>query len=819
MLSSQWMKAVRDLLINKTRATLVILAITIGVFGCGFIINSYTILLREMDRNYMDTNPASFVLFADSVDDTLIETVRAFPGINDAEPRRKVVGRIRKGQFEWQTIWLYVIEDFEAVRIDGFSREDGRYPAARGEILLERAAVSVAQSDIGDGLVVKLPERNEQTLSVIGTVHAPGLAPSWMENIAYGFINQDTYLDLGGREGFGELRVIVAQDRFNVNYLRQVAHEVRLFAEKKGYAITGVEVPRPGKHPHADQLSALLFLLQAFGGLALVLSGLLVVNMFSGMLAGELRQIGIMKAIGGQSRQIMGIYYSAVIILGTIALVVALPVSVGASRVYSVFAAEMLNFEIASFSIPFWAYLIQAFIGLLIPLSAASFPIWKSGRITVREALTSYGVKENYQLGFFERILGRIQGTSRLWLLTVGNAVRKKGRFALTLGTLAMGGAFFIVALNVGASIEHTVANSFKTLRYDLELSLTRVHPVEKIKEIVEDVPGVSTMEIWGDARATVIHSNGISGNSFRLMALPSDTEFLRLPLVSGRWLNEEEQEMIVINHILEEQVPGVKAGDLLAVGIAGKRFNWRVAGVVREIGSFPRAYIRRDYFEDAIDSTDRTQNLVVRIRRVEPLKTSGHMTIIDHLHGRSSAMEMQTNSYAERVLSGTLIDKLTTSGIDVTESWNISLYRKVFEDHLQIIVAFLIIMSLLIVAVGSLGLASTMSMNVMERMREIGVMRSIGASDKDIYRIIVGEGVLIGAMSWIVAVLLSIPLTVWVANTFGAIFFHTSLDVAMTHSGLALWLLMVILITALAGYFPARKAVGLAVRDVLAYE
>lgn len=83
----------------------------------------------------------------------------------------------------------------------------------------------------------------------------------------------------------------------------------------------------------------------------------------------------------------------------------------------------------------------------------------------------------------------------------------------------------------------------------------------------------------------------------------------------------------------------------------------------------------------------------------------------------------------------------------------------QIIEDHLIVIMIFLTMMSLLVLAVGGLGLLSTMSINVLERTREIGVMRAIGAGTKTVIALVVAEGELVGLLSWIVALILAGPI------------------------------------------------------------
>jgi putative ABC transport system permease protein len=70
---------------------------------------------------------------------------------------------------------------------------------------------------------------------------------------------------------------------------------------------------------------------------------------------------------------------------------------------------------------------------------------------------------------------------------------------------------------------------------------------------------------------------------------------------------------------------------------------------------------------------------------------------------------------------------------------------REQSGQGVNILIVFLLIMALLTAFVGSIGLAGTMGMNVLERTREIGVMRAIGATDLTIIKSVVIEGVFIG--------------------------------------------------------------------------
>ena len=144
---------------------------------------------------------------------------------------------------------------------------------------------------------------------------------------------------------------------------------------------------------------------------------------------------------------------------------------------------------------------------------------------------------------------------------------------------------------------------------------------------------------------------------------------------------------------------------------------------------------------------------------------------------------------------------------------------RRIFGERFNIITSVLMIMAFLLAIVGSLGLMGTMSINVLERQREIGVMRAIGASNAAILQIFVVEGMVIGALSWGAGLLLSSPISYLMSRRIGMVFAKQPLTYVYDPRGPIFWLLIVLAVAALASLVPARNAANLSVRETLAYE
>ena len=144
---------------------------------------------------------------------------------------------------------------------------------------------------------------------------------------------------------------------------------------------------------------------------------------------------------------------------------------------------------------------------------------------------------------------------------------------------------------------------------------------------------------------------------------------------------------------------------------------------------------------------------------------------------------------------------------------------REQATQAITILMVFLLSMALLTAFVGSIGLTGTMGMNVLERTREIGVMRAIGAVDLAIVKSVVIEGVLIGLISWACAWVLSYPISFMLLRIISAAMQSDPISLAYTLQGVFVWLGAVVLLSAVASVLPARNAARLTIREVLAYE
>ncbi len=158
-------------------------------------------------------------------------------------------------------------------------------------------------------------------------------------------------------------------------------------------------------------------------------------------------------------------------------------------------------------------------------------------------------------------------------------------------------------------------------------------------------------------------------------------------------------------------------------------------------------------------------------------------------------------------------------NGIQVDSTQLGSQFIQDQKAQTDILVYFMLLMATMIAIVGGLGLMSTMSINVLERTREIGVMRAIGASNGDIQSIVIVEGLVVGMISWIISILVSIPITNVLCYGVGVSILTAPMPAVYGVSGIIAWLIFILVLASIASALPAHRASSLTVRDTLAYE
>lgn len=789
MLDPRWRKVLRDAWLHKARSLLVVLAIAVGIAGAGSILNTWALVRRATRLGFLASNPASATIRTDSIDHALLEKVRARPDIKDVQARRTVIAAVQV-QGSYRTAMLFGMRDFSDVRIGQLRPEAGTWPPSDGALVIERSSVDFSGAAVGSPMNVLVGKQEPRALQVSGIVRDVGLAPGWMEHVVYAFVSLETLARLGAPSSLSELQIVVADPAASQDDVRRIAWQVKALVESTGRRVTDVDVPVPGEHIHAAQMDSLLYTQGAFGLLALVVCGFLVVNLIAAMLAGQVREIGIMKTLGAQGSQIARMYLALALLLGVLACAIGLPIAAVIGRQYAGLKAELLNFTIDQYAIPTWAIVLQAIVGALLPVAAAAIPVAKGCRIPVAAALRDYGTADRVGAGH-SGFVDRIRGLPRPTALSIRNAFRQRQRMVLTLLALATGGAVFLGAQNLRASVIGSLDLLFGSQKFDFVLRFAQPQAPDSIEAVIRRVPGVSGAEAWGGSRAGLAHEDGTLGNTFGISAPPAGSRMIAPNLTQGRWLAPGDTSALVVNRSLLKQNPSLRPGSAVVLVVNGRQTTWNVVGVV-ESGPAPSAFTTRE--------------ITARISGDAAVSSA---VIATEVRGIASQVELIQRLRGE----------LDRAGLQVASSQSLAENRRVTEDHLLMVVQFLGVMGWVMIAVGGMGLASTMSLAVLERTREIGVLRAIGARHPAIMSMIQVEGLVIAIASWLVALPLSVPMSVALGEAFGRVMIRVPITLVPEASGVLRWLALVVGVSVLACALPAIRATRVTIATALAYE
>jgi len=421
---TRWIKVYRDLWINRSRSILTILSIAVGVFAIGLIGMSQLALIESLNAQYAAMRPADAIIQTEPMlDENFVEGIRHMRSVNEVEGRRYLLLRISldgKGE-TWRDLTLYALDDYNDQRLFLVRQQDGIWPPEKGQVLMERASMAYIGAQPGDQILIKTPDGRQFHLTITGRVHDLYRIPPVIEGWIYGYVDMSTLRWMGEAEGFNELYVS-AEDPAQVSVvMNDVADRIKGI----GLPVFRKTIPTPGEHPLNFIISTMMILLGLVAVLSMLLSVLLVINVISALIAQQEKQIAIMKAIGGRSWQIVGLYLSMVFILGLLACIIAIPLSIVGADALAAFSAEQINFDPPKIQFTMQALLFQLGVGILVPLFAATPTILNGTSITPAKVLSEYGISQVWGgAGILDRILNRFPTFTRDTLLALRNPFR-----------------------------------------------------------------------------------------------------------------------------------------------------------------------------------------------------------------------------------------------------------------------------------------------------------------------------------------------------------------------------------------------------------
>jgi putative ABC transport system permease protein len=807
----------RDLRASWSRLALMVVAVAVSLTAFGGVFFAWATIGRESSRAYVSTEPASATILLDRPIATgqmaaIAARARQRPGVIQATGRTQFTSESVRvnGQARALPLQLFVATPDDPMRMAKFFPRQRGWPPAPGEVFIGEDSLSLLGVAVGDVVTVQAPSGDPVRLQVAGTVYDPSLSPASQEQTARGYLSTASLPT--GQAGLDQLKLQVAdpgqatpsRDR---DRIVTVAGQAGQWLQRDwGLAIREVQVPKPYAHPHQWQADALLQSLLAGGAAALLLATLLVANMLNNLFTQQIPQIGILKAVGARSGRIGRLYLAMTLLVAAAATLLALGPAILIGRaLVGRFLVGQLGIQPTSLGASWWAYPVVLAAGLGLAPLLALVPLVKASRTTVRAAIDQRGgggSKPSAATGVLAR-LGRLRRLDRGLLMALRNTVRRPARFWLSVGLLASAGTVFVAGMSLSSSVAAVTEEANDARRWDVDAQLASPAALSKIATLVGRLPDVSRVEglnvtptgVAGPGQIPITRTYPDQGHArVQVTAIPPGTSLLTPPkLLEGRWLTPGETGAVVLNQVARNNtVPGIGAGDTVQLLVGGRPTSWRVVGLVEEKGGGSSVYATAAGLAAATGQPQRVNQLrIATTSHDEPTRTA---------------------------VADAVTATLTGAGLKVASAASVGRGEAISEGHLGPEVTIILAIAVAMGIVGGIGLASTMSANVLDRTREFGVMHAIGARPKAVRRIVTAEGIFLALTSLLVAALPALGLTAVLGAGLGNLFFSAPLPYRVSLLAVGSWVVLVVLGATLSTEAAATRAARLTVREALTY-
>jgi putative ABC transport system permease protein len=798
-----WDKVWADLWGNKVRTILAVLSIAAGVFAIGAIFGMVDQLMAGMDEAHQAIFPSHIDMYLiDEIDRNIADSLEKIDGVEEVEALNSVTVHYKtKPGDEWERGEMVMRDDYEEQKYDVVQLKEGKWPE-RAHIAIERLSSQYYGIDMGDEVIFEL-EKTDHPLQITGKIRHPFVPPPQFGGDAVFFASGEGMEQFGVEKGeFSQLKAQVKP--YSLEFAKEVASEMKDRLAKENVSVAVTFYQDPEKHWGRLFVEGMTLVMQVLAVISLFTGVVLILNTLTALITQQTNQIGIIKAIGGSTTTILRTYLAEVLFYGLLALFISLPlggfVAFGLTQSF----LNWFNVDYETFQFSNRAVVYQVIAALIAPLIAALWPVLQGATITVREAIASYGLGGGrFGTGWLDRAVEKIGGAllPSHYALALSNMFRHKDRLALTQLVLVTAGAMFLIIMSLSASITLTMDNEFRRRSYDVTISFDGRVRVDRALTIARSLDGVEKAEVWFSQPATVLREGQKTkeaGLGAYINGAPDDSMYKPL-IVAGRWLQPgDEQERVIVMNREKASDNNIKVGDIVTLDLGGLgEDDWQVIGLYQVIfgGGF------------SIDDIYAPQQAVFKATKKH--NKAGRLYVSTRFHDEA---------YVDAV-ANQLKDLYEARGMDVAASQTVYEERRFADSQFDITIDMLLALAVIVALVGGVGLMGSLSISVVERIREIGVMRAIGAGSARLMSMFVMEGVLQGLFSWALAVPISFALAQPMANALGQTMFEANLDFAYNYKAVIFWLFVILIISSLASVVPARNATVISVRESLAYE
>jgi putative ABC transport system permease protein len=723
------------------------------------------------------------------LDDAQLAALAALPNVEAIEPRSGVDTRIYVGARR-ASAEVIGVRDFARQRVDVVHVSAGAAPAD-DEVLVD---VQDANQGVYDGRV----GQRARILAADGTVRALRISGEG-RNLDGGrdvtddvvvvlYATSATVAALRGEPGYDRLalRLRDSSPAAVTATLDAVRRNLRSVPGFTGFRNLP-EVRAAGDWPGKADSEKFVDFFGVVMVLALLSALVLISNTMTTLVAEQTGEIGIMRAVGARRRQVALVYVRTALLLGALGALAGAVLGIVLSNALAGFFGSAFFAIDVGFGVDTTVLLVSIAIGVLAPPLAALPAIRRALHVDLREALESTGSAVGGQ-DAGDRILRRVRFLPRTMQIGLRGVGRRKRRSFATALIVALAVGNLLAVLGLAAAATQTTRAGWRDHLEDIRLWTGGTKAFdERAARTIRSTPGVA------EVQPALVNDVELAGEEAFVWGVPREPLF-RYRISGGRWFSAAEERGRDRVAVIEQNlalVTGTHVGDRVTLATAGGAAQFGIVGIAKN------------------QQEDGTVLFV-------PLTTL--RGLLDAPSGVTTywiKTDSSDHAFVDRTATR-LEDRLSTLGYEIgTELTYVGERDNVAEN--RTITTTIAVLGFLIVAMSMVGLANAITMSVIERTREIGILRCIGARARDVRRIFAAEGVALALAGWLAGIPIGYALDrflVWLVKEV----VNVEIPVVFPPWNVALALAGTVALALLITLLPIRRAVRFRPGDAIRY-
>jgi putative ABC transport system permease protein len=630
--------------------------------------------------------------------------------------------------------------------VDVVNLTGGRLPAG-SELLADEANASTAGFGvpIGGHVAIHTATGTVTSVQVSGTGRSLATSPSangTTNAVFYGTI--PAIRVLADVSGYNYLAFRL-YDNSPAAQTATIADVQRYLTAQTGLSpFAGLPLTRAtGSWPGQTSFNQLIALFGVITLMAVVCALFLITNTMNTMVVEQGNEIAILRALGGRRRQIASVILRTAAALGAAGAVAGTALGIVVAYLLTRHLAAQLFSVHAGFAISAPVVVVSLLAGPLLAVLASLPGLRRAMRRPVAEVLDNRTVLD-YGTGRLDRILAGARLLSGPTRIGLRNTLRRKRRTAATIAQVTVAVALAIALFAAGQTVAAATAAVHDAQQFQIEVDADNGAPPfdGRAIRIAAATPGVTHAE-------PLIENNvEVHGQQYSAYGFGPSTLY-RYKLSSGRWFTAADtatSPAVVVLGPAVARATGAGVGQRLVVLTPTGQTQVTVVGIDSvTLNTGASVFFPLAQFQRLTNSAGTVNTLWLTTKSTSDRLVNQVSAAVQTRLGRAGYPATIQKSYVE-----------TAQNASTNNS----------------IVTLLEVLGLLVVGIALIGLVGTLTLALIERTREVGILRCLGAGARQIRRVFNTEAVVMAVAGWALGSLLGyslfLGLTTFVEDEFG---------------------------------------------------